>query len=145
MRSPSARIRRLAEADRRYLIGAYLFLQDALEYARHHLELGSSEPTDYGEEPADPDEPLEEPHLSGAEVCQAVRQFALSQYGMLARTVLANWGIRTTSDIGNVVYNMIEIGEFKKSKRDRRADFDNVFEFDEAFHYDMPAPKGLPS
>ena len=127
------------------MIGAYLFLQDALEYARVHLQLGSFEPTDYGEEELDPEEPAEEPHLSGPEVCQAVRQFALTQYGMLARMVLANWGIRSTSDIGEVVYNLINCGEFKKSKRDRREDFDNVFEFDEAFHYDLPASKGLPS
>jgi uncharacterized repeat protein (TIGR04138 family) len=49
--------------------------------------------------------------------------------------VLNRWGLRSTSDFGEVVYNLIRIGEMKKSKTDRREDFDNVYNFDEAFRH----------
>jgi uncharacterized repeat protein (TIGR04138 family) len=62
---------------------------------------------------------------------------------MLARSVLASWGLRTTSDIGEVVFKLIRVGQLKKSKRDKREDFDNVFDFDEAFRYELPVPKGV--
>lgn len=145
MKHVSARIRRLLEEDRRYTLGAYQFVQDALLYARTELQLGSTEPTDFGPAPADPDEPAEEQHLTGPQVCEAARLFAQAQYGLLARAVLANWGVRSTSDLGEIVYNLIRIGCFKKSKRDRREDFDHVYDFDEAFRYELPAPKKTPS
>lgn len=145
MRHVSARIRKLLEEDRRYTLGAYQFIQDALLYARSDLQLGATEPTDFDGESADPEEPTEEQHLTGQQLCEAARQFALAQYGMLARSVLGNWGIRSTSDLGEIVYNLIRVGCFKKSKRDRREDFDHVYEFEAAFRYELPAPKSLPS
>jgi uncharacterized repeat protein (TIGR04138 family) len=46
--------------------------------------------------------------------------------------VLKNWGIETTGDIGELVYNMIEQGHMQKSPSDNRADFDDVFDMREA-------------
>ena len=145
MKNISARIRKLLDEDRRYPIGAYQFVQDALLFARSDLQLGETEPTDFGGEPVDPAEPTEEQHLTGRQLCEAARQFALAQYGLLARSVLDNWGIRSTGDIGEIVYNLIRIGCFKKSKRDRREDFDHVYDFEEAFRYELPSPKGSSS
>lgn len=78
-----------------------------------------------------------ETHLSGRELCEAVRQYALQQYGFLARQVLANWGIHSTSDLGEIVYNLIRIDVFKKSPSDRREDFNDVYDFEDAFQYDV--------
>lgn len=78
-----------------------------------------------------------ETHLSGRELCEAVRQYALQQYGFLARQVLANWGINSTSDLGEIVYNLIRIDVFKKSPSDRREDFNDVYDFVDAFQYDV--------
>jgi uncharacterized repeat protein (TIGR04138 family) len=50
----------------------------------------------------------------------------------MAKLVLADWGIRSTSDFGEIVYNLIKIGEMSKSEDDRREDFDDVYDFDEA-------------
>jgi uncharacterized repeat protein (TIGR04138 family) len=52
----------------------------------------------------------------------------------MAKVVLNSWGLRKTSDFGEIVYNLIEIGMMKKSKTDRREDFDNVYDFDQAFN-----------
>ncbi|MFM9009784.1 MAG: Minf_1886 family protein, partial [Planctomycetota bacterium] len=78
-----------------------------------------------------------ERHVSGQELCEAARRYGLQQYGFLAPTVLATWGIRRTDDIGEIVFNMIEIGQMRKTKADKREDFRGVFEFDEAFSRDL--------
>src|SRR5262249_30255988 len=67
-------------------------------------------------------------HVSGQELCHSVRTLALGQYGLLASTVLAHWGIRSTSDIGDIVYNMIANGDLEKTPQDSRSDFDDVFD-----------------
>ena len=61
---------------------------------------------------------------------------ALRQYGLLAMTVLAHWGIRSTSDVGDIVYNLIETGDLEKTPSDSRSDFDNVFDFESALRRD---------
>jgi uncharacterized repeat protein (TIGR04138 family) len=70
--------------------------------------------------------------VTGQELCESLRTLALGQYGLLATTVLAYWGIRSTSDIGDIVYNMIATGDLEKTPTDSRSDFDNVFDFDKA-------------
>ena len=74
-----------------------------------------------------------------------MRKLALRQYGLLAATVLAHWGVRSTSDIGEVVYNMIAAGDLEKTAADSRTDFDNVFEFDTAFKAGVAAPADKPA
>ena len=64
---------------------------------------------------------------------EAIRQYGIEQYGYMAKVVLNSWGVTSTGDFGDVVYNLITIGLMKKSKSDRREDFDNCFDFDEAF------------
>jgi uncharacterized repeat protein (TIGR04138 family) len=71
-------------------------------------------------------------HVTGQQLCLALKRLAHEQYGYMAKLVLATWGIRSTSDFGEIVYNLIKIGEMSKSDDDRREDFDEVFDFDEA-------------
>jgi uncharacterized repeat protein (TIGR04138 family) len=47
--------------------------------------------------------------------------------------VLASWGVHSTSDFGELVYNLIRIEQMRKSDTDRREDFDDVYSFDDAF------------
>ena len=51
----------------------------------------------------------------------------------MARIVLKNWGVRSTSCFGDIVYNMIEIGLMKKSDQDKRSHFDDVYDFEAEF------------
>jgi uncharacterized repeat protein (TIGR04138 family) len=48
----------------------------------------------------------------------------------MARVVLKSWGVRKTSDFGDIVFNLIEIGQMRKTNEDRREDFDDVFDFE---------------
>ncbi len=67
-------------------------------------------------------------HYSGQELSAAVRDYALEQFGYMARVVLARLGIRRTCDIGDIVYNLISINLISKRPKDHREDFDNVFD-----------------
>jgi uncharacterized repeat protein (TIGR04138 family) len=78
-----------------------------------------------------------ERHVSGQQLCEAARQFGQQQYGFLAKTVLATWGIRSTADIGEIVFNMIDIGQMRKTRSDKREDFHDVFDFHDAFARDL--------
>ena len=61
------------------------------------------------------------------------RDFALDQFGPLTKTLLNTWGIRRCSDFGDIVFNLIEYNVFSKTESDRREDFADIYDFDEAF------------
>jgi uncharacterized repeat protein (TIGR04138 family) len=117
--------------DSRYSIHAYAFVFEALEYtktlkkraqarARPRVRRGTK---------------LR--HVTGRELCEGARLMALANYGLLAMAVLNQWGIRATSDLGEIVYNLIESGDLEQSPSDSRADFDNVYDFDAALRRDV--------
>jgi uncharacterized repeat protein (TIGR04138 family) len=114
----------LLRRDRRYKFEAYAFVFEALRYGQETLQLGAvrSEGEETGQR-----------HLSGAELCEAVRHLAIEQFGYMAKCVLDTWGIRSTGDVGEIVFNLIAIGEMRKTDDDRREDFDDVYDFETAF------------
>jgi uncharacterized repeat protein (TIGR04138 family) len=82
---------------------------------------------------------LDEPrHLTPREVAEGVRKLALDRFGPMARTVLGYWGIRDTEDVGRVVFAMIEQGILTAHETDRREDFADAFDFEEAFEQNYP-------
>lgn len=99
--------------DRRYKIGAYEFVLNGMEF--YYTVKG------------------EKRHFSGEEITKGLLLFAVKQYGPLAREVLREWGINSTDDIGNIVYNLIEIGIMSKQKEDKIEEFYNVINLDEYF------------
>ena len=125
-------IRQLLEDDQRYTLEAYQFVREALAYAHDVLNMTGIETTDETEE-----EPEIEHHLTGQQLCEAIRQYAIEQYGYMAQVVLKSWGITSTGDFGEIVYNLINIRMMKKSPADRREDFDDVYDFDQAFRQDF--------
>jgi uncharacterized repeat protein (TIGR04138 family) len=139
MLEPSHPIARLLEEDTRYTFEAYVFLFEALHYAQNVLEMGADRPTEPLPEAAEDDEehPGPQHHVSGQELCEAIRRYALDQYGYMAKTVLNSWGIRGTNDFGEIVFNLIRIGQMRKTPSDTIVDFANIFDFDEAFTRDF--------
>jgi len=118
-------ILQLLHTDPRYRLEAYQFVREALDYAHRELGLGYQQPVKPGEEPP------REAHVSGQELCEAIRLYAWRQYGFMAKLVLNRWGVHSTSDFGEIVYNLIDIQEMKKSDSDRREHFDDVYDFEE--------------
>jgi uncharacterized repeat protein (TIGR04138 family) len=72
-------------------------------------------------------------HVSGPELLEGLRVYALEQFGPLTKTVLESWGVRRCSDFGDIVFNLIEYNVFSKTDNDRREDFSDLYTFDEAF------------
>lgn len=132
MSSEPYSLQQLIGKDPRYPVDAYLFIREALAFAADTAELVATDADcDLSEE--DMEKSRRERHLSGQELCEAIRQYALKQYGFMAKLVLNRWGVHQTSDFGEIVYNMIDVGIMKKSSRDQRSHFDDVYEFGKAF------------
>jgi uncharacterized repeat protein (TIGR04138 family) len=143
---------RVIARDSRYTIESYAFVLESLKRARTHKlqELRKRRDRDRTSRPRKRDQPAPAPapageaetdqpgHVTGGEVCQAARRLALRYYGLMAITVLNEWGIRSTSDIGEIVYNLIASGDLDKTPTDKRSDFDDVFDFAHALQ-----PKSL--
>ena len=72
-------------------------------------------------------------HVSGPELLDGIRDHALEQFGPLSRTLLEHWGVKRSRDFGEIVFNLVEAGVFGKTDEDSRRDFDNVYDFAEAF------------
>jgi uncharacterized repeat protein (TIGR04138 family) len=136
MPEPPPSILDLIRQDKRYRLEAYAFVFEALHYAQTVMELGKLSESELGE-PSSPDldeaERGPQRHVTGQELCEAIRRYALDQYGFMALTVLKSWGIRCTGDFGEIVFNLIRVGRMRKTKHDRREDFDDVYDFDTAF------------
>ena len=104
--------------DPRYESEAYLFVKDALDYTQKLVIKPTRD---------------EVRHVSGQELLEGIRAFALTQFGPMAPTVFEEWGIRRCEDFGEIVFNMVEIGLLGKTEKDSRADFQNAYDFDAAF------------
>ena len=129
MLDPAHPIAELLRHDRRYHFDAYVFVFEALRFAQESMGLGAA-----AHEPEDPDDEPER-HVTGQQLCEAMRRYAHEQYGYLAKQVLNHWGITRTGDFGEIVFNLIEIGQMRKTPDDRREDFDDVFDFAEGFQH----------
>jgi uncharacterized repeat protein (TIGR04138 family) len=123
---------RLMRQDRRYKPEAYQFVRAGLGYAQEVLALGDEAEN---RERMKDGSPVR--HVTGQDLCFGLRHFAHEQFGLMARLVLADWGIRSTSDLGEIVYNLIRVGIMTKSPSDRREDFDDVYDFEQALVRDF--------
>lgn len=113
----------------RYPMDAFLFVQRGLDFTvnRMHGEVDDFEDLDPGE--------YEESqrHVSGQDLCAGLRDFAIKEYGLLARTVLRRWNITSCRDFGQVVFAMVDGGLMRKTDDDTIHDFNNVYDFARAF------------
>ena len=97
---------------------AYLFVLSALEFCQARLP--------------------ERRHIAGRELAVACRDLALERYGVMARVVLEHWGVQSTSDIGDMVFALVDLGLLISQATDTRDEFADVFDFDKAFERDYP-------
>ena len=72
-------------------------------------------------------------HVSGTELCLGLRDYAVKQFGPLAKTVLRTWKVHRTDDFGRIVFAMVEAELLRKTDEDSMEDFENVYDFDEVF------------
>ena len=128
MLDPSHPIVELLKEDGRYAFDAYVFVFESLNFAQNVLQMDEDAVSEMSDEEESP-----ERHITGQQLCEAIRRYALEQYGYMAKDVLSNWGIHTTDDFGEIVFNLIRIEQMRKTPQDRIEDFHNVYDFNEAF------------
>ena len=108
----------LVAHDRRYQRDGYIFLRDALDFTTKQQKKSKG---------------VSVRHVTGPELLDGVRQYALKEFGPMVITVFDSWGIRSCEDIGHMVFNLIGAGVFGKTEQDSIEDFKNVYDFKEAF------------
>lgn len=111
----------IRKEDPRFDKRAYHFVRAGLDYAVKELKKSN------------PERARRSQHVTGPELLHGLRAYALEQFGPLARTVLADWGVNRCSDFGDIVFQLIEYQVLSKTDDDRREDFAEVYDFDEAF------------
>lgn len=104
--------------DHRYDPEAYFFLREALFFTAKMLE-----------------KPVKGPgrHVSGRELLEGIRTYALQEFGPMSLTVLNTWGLKKTDDFGEIVFNMVEAGKLGRTDTDRKDDFVGGYDFYQAF------------
>ena len=110
-------IRDLIKEEPRFTADAYGFVQEALAYTVKMLDR----------------ERALSRNISGPELLEGVRKYAIEEYGPLAKTVLNTWGLTRCEDIGDVVFHLVAKGILRKTEEDSPRDFANGYDFDTAF------------
>lgn len=110
---------KIVTKDPRYTREAYLFVREALDHTQKMLVKPARDATPR--------------HVSGQQLLEGIRDFALQQFGPMALTVLTEWGVQRCEDFGEIVFNMVENSLLAKTDQDSREDFKGGYDFDEAF------------
>ncbi|MDP6206781.1 MAG: hypothetical protein QGG01_00640, partial [Roseibacillus sp.] len=110
-------VENILEREKRFDAGAYFLLKEALDFTLKRTR----------------EESGEERHVSGKELIHGFRDHALQEFGPMAFTLLREWGVNACSDIGDMVFELIEEGMFGKQDSDTREDFADHYDFAEAF------------
>ncbi len=117
---PEKTLEEVVEEVGAYPIQAYEFIQRGLGYTVEKIH-------------GDVKDPKASRHVSGRDLCEGLREFALLQWGLMAKTVLNRWNIRRTFDFGRIVFALVDYGHMQKTDDDTIDDFRDVYDFASAF------------
>lgn len=115
------RILELCRKSPHFAYEAYEFVCDAVTFTQDRL--GRGEPEDEAEA---------DRHVSGGELLRGVCDLAVMTFGMMAPVVFRQWNVRTTDDVGRMVFNLISVGRLSKSDRDTPEDFHDLFDLQQS-------------
>ena len=106
-------LEKIFEKDTRYREDAYDFVMEALTYTQKKFNSST--------------------HVSGEQILTGIRELLIKQYGPMAMNVLEHWGIQSTEDFGNIVFNLVDNKVLSKTETDSIEVFRNAYDFDEVF------------
>lgn len=72
-------------------------------------------------------------HVSGQELLEGMRVHAARTFGPLAAQVWRTWGVKSTMDWGQIVFNLVENELLRRQDTDSIDDFKDGYDFDDAF------------
>ncbi|MCL2104370.1 MAG: hypothetical protein FWH21_04850 [Kiritimatiellaeota bacterium] len=111
-------VEEICQKDSRYLPEAYVFLVEALDMTMKTVRKVN---------------PNHGQHVTGKELLEGIRSYALAEFGPMTHAVFSEWGVHTTLDFGAIVFNLIENDRLGKTETDSIEDFRGVFAFEDAF------------
>ena len=103
----------IVQEDARYTIDAYHFVREGLDYTVK--------------------KPREPRHVNGGELLDGIREYALEEFGPVSKRVLSSGAYYSCSDIGHIVFNLVNVGAVGKTEEDSLADFESGYDFNDAF------------
>lgn len=126
-------VEKIVAKDTRYDADAYDFLREALDFTQKSL--GRNEATKRREATGGTtgNAPEAGHHVSGQQLLAGVREYALQRFGPMTFMVFESWGVKSTDDFGEIVFNMVAEGLLGKTENDSREDFKGVYNFDTVF------------
>ena len=113
-------IKAIQEDDSRYSSGAYYFLREALDYT-----IKDSFDTEATSRLSQ--------HISGQELLEGIKHYALDRYGPMAYELFKSWGVNNCKDFGNIVFNLVDCQVLGKNENDSPKDFEKGYNFKKTF------------
>ena len=120
LKKPERDIEEIFGEDGRYPLDAVRFVREGLNFTVNKINPDGGE----GGRPR---------HVSGQELCEGLRELALQRWGLMAQKVLRQWNVKKTRDFGEIVFLLVTNGWMQKEPDDRVEDFDDVYDFADAF------------
>lgn len=108
---------KIVNEDPRYAPEAYEFISKAVVFTM--LNLGRDKSANH--------------HVTGKELLEGFRQYAIQEFGPMAGEILKSWGLTDSTSVGNVVFNLVSRQLLGKSENDTISDFKDGFDFEKAF------------
>jgi len=102
-------------SDQRYNEDAYEFVLEALSFTQKKFKRSK--------------------HVTGRELLEGIKLLLMDKFGPLAMTVLEHWGIRSTEDFGNIVFNLVSQQVLSKTEEDNIESFRDVYDFEKVFQH----------
>lgn len=129
MRHPD--LERLVESDPSWPYEAYEFVLSSLDLASQDFQenhtFGLEEDSDESSASAESGKHSGSSHVDGRQIALAARKLAQDEFGQMATVVFSQWRIRSTMDLGSIIFKLIEIGLLNKNENDSVADFEGVY------------------
>ncbi|HLB32601.1 MAG: hypothetical protein A3F67_05465 [Verrucomicrobia bacterium RIFCSPHIGHO2_12_FULL_41_10] len=109
----------IVSKDSRYQTECYFFLRDVLNFVIKRRRKSRKENISS--------------HVSPVELLEGFRLQLLKEFGPMVPTVLDYWGIKDSSDVGQVVFHLVEAGVLGKTANDTLDSFAHLLDFEQAF------------
>ena len=106
-------VKDIVKHDNKYTKEAYFFVSESLSFTQEMLDRKG--------------------HVTGRELLEGMKRYALREFGYMARVVLESWGVRRTEDIGEIVFNMVNHSLLGRTDTDTKEDFANGYDFRNVF------------
>jgi uncharacterized repeat protein (TIGR04138 family) len=137
--SNSNKLKKLAEADGRYSPEAFELIFECLGATVSYVKTGKIKAIAPYSDSRSTKNDKTDFHISGRELLEGFKLFVIEQYGDMAMLLLQRWGLRSTEDVGEIVFLLCENNLMNRREDDTREEFADGFKFSDVFNANKKA------